>query len=276
MRRLLPVETHIASHLIRIGCLTPRITRTEKSTIISVPIFMTDEYAKCLMHLGLNPQSDLWDLERVVASLVPTNPSFEDFAWVEPIYHYMVAKGMYINMYGGYNIVYVEGASIIANKLVVNDDAQDMWNDLRVLFSFENGRCSAKWWVATTEPGKFYTQKPMNPSGAARIAFGQHRAWVEGKHQRQTALVQSSPILLHRDLNRDGLRTGDKMELCSSCGINQHTTDGKPSTIGKWSAGCLVGQDKNGHNIFMSTLRKDFRNHKGYEYVTTVLDPSKF
>ncbi|MDZ8140831.1 MAG: hypothetical protein RM049_37020 [Nostoc sp. DedQUE04] len=39
---------------------------------------------------------------------------------------------------------------------------------------------------ASTEPGKYYTENPMNSNGAFRIAFGNYQdAWKIGKHHEQ-------------------------------------------------------------------------------------------
>ena len=38
-------------------------------------------------------------------------------------------------------------------------------------------------WLATTEPGAYYTEHPVNPAGAARIEFGQYQAWRVGMHR---------------------------------------------------------------------------------------------
>ena len=73
---------------------------------------------------------------------------------------------------GEINIVYVERLN---EDGTVNDDAADKWNDLRVVIGFEGDKpvIFGKW-RATTEPGAYYTQHPVNPAGAARIEFGQY------------------------------------------------------------------------------------------------------
>jgi hypothetical protein len=60
-------------------------------------------------------------------------------------------------------------------------------------------------WEATTEPGRHYTEvKLLNPLGAARIAFGQYRAWKVGIHRNDhEALRQTRDITVYRDANRD-------------------------------------------------------------------------
>lgn len=177
------------------------------------------------------------------------------------------------------NIVYLEGVSDQTNWMfTINDNAVDYWNDLRLLIRIlPNGTpVIAHGWQATTGPGKPYIDNPMNPYGAARIAFGQYKAWVDGLHKGiQPALQQNGPIIVCRDLNKDGQRDGDRRHIVMST-VNQHTTSMSytGNEVGKWSAGCLVGKSYSGHMDFMETIRKDARyvSNKAYQFITTVLD----
>lgn len=125
----------------------------------------------------------------------------------------MTAQGYNVERTPGFrNIVYVEGVDA---ALTPNSDAPDLWNDRRIVFTFTaTGAVEVLLNVAaTTEPGRFYTLNPMQAGGAARITFGQHRAWKMGFHggavRGHPALVQCAPIRVHRDRNRDFKRTGD-------------------------------------------------------------------
>ncbi|MGL5926710.1 MAG: peptidoglycan-binding protein, partial [Chroococcidiopsis sp.] len=144
------------------------------------------------------------------------------------------------------------------------------FNDLRLVVS--NTGEIVGCWAATTEPGRYYTQNPMNPKGAARIAFGNYvDAWAIGRHHTQDALVQVGNITVHRDLNKDGMRTGDKLDTGSSFGINQHTTSNNPLEIGKWSAGCLVTPSPTSHAKFMQLMRDSGRKY----FDTTIIPGDK-
>ena len=134
-------------------------------------------------------------------------------------------------------------------------------------------------WDATTEPGKYYTSvRKIDPRGAARIAFGQYKAWSVGTHRAGTrtaheALVQTAPISVFRDLNEDFERQGDE-EASGLFGINQHWGYDLPkSDIGRASAGCLVGRTKSGHRAFMALCKADPRYvaSNGYRFMTTVM-----
>ncbi len=194
------------------------------------------------------------------------------------ILRYMVKKGYWIarapNMF---NIVYVEGVDTDGRP---NDDRANEWNDRRIVIQISAGGRPVMLVndQATTEPGRYYTQNPLNPLGAARIAFGQYKAWVDGMHKgRQPALVQVGPVRLHRDRNKDGKRSAsDPIDIGSSYGINQHSTSTEfdPAFVDKFSAGCMVGRRYRWHLSFMMIVRQDFRYvlNKGYVFMSAFID----
>lgn len=173
------------------------------------------------------------------------------------------------------NIAYLEDADA-DNWMPHQNPKLNVWDDVRIVFT-DDGEVLLSC-VATTEPGDYYTFKPMNKAGAARIAFGQYLdAWVLGYHFKQYALVQVGNISVHRDLNKDGKRTSDKV-YSGLFGVNQHTTGNSatsspPALIGKWSAGCLVGKNPATHyNQFMPLLK-----HSGVKtFDTAIIDGGDF
>jgi hypothetical protein len=170
---------------------------------------------------------------------------------------------------GEINIVYVEGLN---EDGTINDDASDKWNDLRVVIGFEGDKpVILGKWRATTEPGRYYTEHPVNPAGAARIEFGQYQAWRVGMHRGDhEALVQRGKVTVCRDLNKDMIRTGDARDSGDNFGINQHGPSGAdeaPDNIGKFSAGCLVGKSMAGHRAFMAIVKADTRFVADPEYL---------
>jgi hypothetical protein len=190
---------------------------------------------------------------------------------------------------GELNIVYVEG---INPDGTVNDDKMNQWNDLRLVIQADKnlqGKILGSW-AATTEPGWKYTNKPLNPQGAFRIAFGQYKAWVVGIHNNHhEALVQLwkpgeklenglrvGEIRGFRDRNKDGFRTGDPVVVATGIGINQHHGYNMKFVNGA-SAGCLVGRFEISHEKFMKIVKTDvrFKNNPNYIYWSTILDGSK-
>jgi len=194
------------------------------------------------------------------------------------ILRYMRKKDYWIALHPDtLNIVYVEGVNQHGEP---NADRANEWNDRRLVIQILPGG-QPRVLVndqATTEPGRFYTSNPLNSLGAARIAFGQYKAWINGKHKdKQPALVQVGNIRLHRDLDQNGIRSqADPIVVGNDFGINQHSTESGrvPAFVDKYSAGCLVGRRYRWHLSFMQTVRRDIRYlmHKDYRFMTTVIN----
>lgn len=175
-----------------------------------------------------------------------------------------------------YNIVYIEGVN--ANGQL-NSDSFNQWNDRRIVIEIASGTPQIVGnWLATTEPGDYYTKNPPNPKGVARIAFGQYNAWRVGYHYGTTgvetheALEQCGTIKVHRDRNKDGFRTGDPIDIGADFFINQHWGYDK-SLVGTASAGCLVGQSREEHKDFMQLIKQDrrYKLDPKYVYWTAVI-----
>jgi len=176
------------------------------------------------------------------------------------------------------NIVYIEGMDVDGKP---NPNTPNEFNDSRFVIRINragNPRIAGAW-EATTEPGKLFTLGPgTNPDGAARIAFGQYKSWSVGIHRKGSktaheALVQTAPIDIFRDLDRDFSRAGDR-KFTGIFGINQHAGLDVPKTdIRKASAGCLVGRTIVGHREFMKLCTADprFASNNGYRFMTAVL-----
>jgi len=175
------------------------------------------------------------------------------------------------------NIIYTEGINEDGTR---NDDAPNAFNDLRMVLTFVKGKPVLQGaWQATTEPGRRYTEQPLVAGGAARIAFGQYKAWQVGQHPRNSprshqALRQVRRVKVHRDYNKDYRRHGDKIEE-GLFGLNQHWGYDLPENdIRNASAGCLVGRTRAGHRDFMQIVKADprFKATGTYRFLTTILD----
>ncbi len=174
-----------------------------------------------------------------------------------------------------FNIVYVEGMNADGS---LNSDPPNYFNDRRLVIQIADGVPAIVGnWEATTEPGRRYTERPMNVGGAARIKFGQFKAWQVGIHgtsDRHEALLQSGgEITVHRDFNKDYQRTGDKLDK-GYFAVNQHWGFDLPhNNVYYASAGCLVGRTREGHREFMSLIKQDLRYQLNDRYIfyTTVI-----
>jgi peptidoglycan hydrolase-like protein with peptidoglycan-binding domain len=194
------------------------------------------------------------------------------------IVKYMQSKGYQISQgIKHYNLVYIEGMNSDGS---LNDDTPNYFNDRRIVLQILDGVPALIGnWEATTEPGNYYTQNPMNPKGTARIKFGQYKAWQVGIHygggsDPHEALVQAAPITVYRDVNKDNQRTGDKTDT-GLFDIDQHWGFDLPyNNVYYASAGCLVGRTRDGHREFMSLIKQDrrYQLNKNYLFYTTVID----
>ncbi len=193
----------------------------------------------------------------------------------------MMAQRFWVARHPKYcNIVYIEGCDPDGTP---NDNKPNRFNDVRLVFSLtEDGIPTIIGaWDGTTEPSKKWTMKPMDPEGAARIAFGQYKAWAVGTHHPDSpaahqALVQVDEVTVFRDLNKDFQRQGDKT-FAGIFGINQHWGYDLPKDdLGSSSAGCLVGRTKTGHRQFLSLIKQDLRFtiSNAYRFISTVMPVS--
>jgi len=193
---------------------------------------------------------------------------------------------------GEVNIVYLEGATVTKKEdalstITPNNDAPDLWNDVRMVISPNQfGEPNFKLLAdATSEPGlsATHSKRAQQTNGVFRIAIGyHHEKWRAGFHKgnlNHPALVQAAPILGTRDRNRDGKRTGD-LVTDNVKGLNQHgTRPGLTSMrVGEWSYACLVARIWAEHIKFMKLNQADPRYLKSVEflYSTTVVDYSRF
>jgi len=177
------------------------------------------------------------------------------------------------------NIVYIEGCDPDGRT---NGNKPNVFNDCRVVVSIhKNGAPILHGtWKGTTEPGEYWTIHPMDPNGAARIAFGQYKAWARGTHHagsvtQHEALVQVAEVTVYRDSNKTRQREGKT--YTGLFGINQHCGyDNPEDDLRTSSAGCLVGRTKDGHQQFMTLIKKDPRYvaNNGYRFMTTIMPAS--
>jgi hypothetical protein len=184
---------------------------------------------------------------------------------------YMISKGYTVNN-GGLNIAVLEGVN---SDGTLNNDAPDRFNDLLIVWDSDGKQPRLlQRHVCTCEPGKYYTDYPLNPKGAARIAFGQYRAWRIGFHQNKRdheALVQVDTVCVYRDENKDGKRTGDKLD-CGLFGINIHHGYDTPigGSIGRHSAGCTVIPSRANLRALLDLLKKSTAYQTSRNHVFTV------
>ena len=162
----------------------------------------------------------------------------------------------------GYKVF--EGPGIYDLNIVgirTEDDTANTFNDWLVVFYLLEPEGN---WVhfafpATTDPGLYWRENPMNVKGTAILVPGQYRgAYQLGKHRNSyEALQQKAPMKVYRDNNKDEVLDMDVPAEVGFFGINIHRASQTQASgsVNKWSAGCQVIQDPLHFNFFMELCR---------------------
>lgn len=168
------------------------------------------------------------------------------------------------------NICYVEGMNLDETS---NANRHNAWDDLRVVFRYDQGKATILGkWEATTEPGAYWTDHPMNSDGAFHIALGQQTAWVMGEYHGHPALRQSGNLSGTRDKVKDYKRDGGHVN--GQFGVHHHAGyNYKKDDIGRSSAGCQVGRTTAGHDDFIRIVSADrrYKADKKFVWTSTVM-----
>lgn len=135
-------------------------------------------------------------------------------------------------------------------------------------------------WEATTDPGKYWLENPMNPKGTAVLIPGQYRGtWKIGKHQNSyEALVQRKPVKVWRDNNKDEVIDYESFSTLNPVdegffGINIHRSNPYTESyvVNKWSAGCQVFKRVQDFVEFMDLCRQSSKIY-GNSFTYTLID----
>lgn len=160
-----------------------------------------------------------------------------------------------------------------------NDLKSNSFNDLIGVMYLFDGKWNSFCFPATTDPGMYWRENPMNVDGTAILVPGQYRgAYKIGKHKGYSALQQQKPLKIYRDSNKD-----DTLDMNSDSikegmyGINIHrASQANLSTkVNKWSAGCQVIQDPLQFEFLMSLARKASKIY-GNSFTYTLLTEDDF
>ncbi|MCW4027963.1 MAG: hypothetical protein NWE76_10840 [Candidatus Bathyarchaeota archaeon] len=125
-----------------------------------------------------------------------------------------------------------------------------------------------RYWEATTDPGKYYLQNPLDSGGTAIIVEGQYRgAYGLGTHAGQyEALCQiNGKIKVYRDANRDEVLDHDSESIQEGYfGCNIHKAGANSLNVDKWSAGCQVFAREEDFNELISLCKKQLQEHPSW------------
>lgn len=142
-----------------------------------------------------------------------------------------------------------------------DDHTPDVFNDcLAVLWEDKFG-----WNLiaheATTDPGLYYLNNPINSSGTFIMAPGFHKGlWKLGTHKGYEAFQQVGVATGWRDADRDkemDMMPGKTVQV-SNAGVNMHRAkdEGESQVVGQWSAGCQVRKRDDDHEIVIELAKR--------------------
>lgn len=142
-----------------------------------------------------------------------------------------------------------------------SDHTPNRFNDQIIVFWKYAGNWTLKQYKATTDPGLYYLEHPLNSHGTAILKPGQYRgAYKIGLHRgKYKALTQKGPVTVIRDFDRDGnLDFHSGREQSGLFGINIHRSNanGESTLVDRWSAGCQVFANSNDFAEFMKICTK--------------------
>lgn len=160
------------------------------------------------------------------------------------------------------------------SKLVRSNQFDD---EIHVFYVNEQGKWNYHIFPATTDPGQYWLDNPMNPQGTAFLKRGQYLdAYGMGFHRGQyEALVQLEDVTVIRDYDRKGvfnLFESGKPDT-GRFGINVHRANaaGIVKTIDRHSAGCLVFANPEEYDYFIQLCRIH-RELYGNRFTLTLVD----
>ncbi len=167
------------------------------------------------------------------------------------------------------NIIGIRSSGTVANSF--NDS-------INLFYKIPDGTVQFHSFKATTDPGMFWLNNPINQIGTAILKPGQYKQSHKiGLHRgKYLALVQQNPVTVIRDGNRNAILdfTAAK-EQTGLFGINIHhaAATGLTKTVDKYSAGCQVLANINDFNLLMQ-LAKQHAGLYGNSFTYTLINQS--
>ena len=156
------------------------------------------------------------------------------------------------------------------------DRTSNAFNDrICVAYRDESGWIS-RTFQATTDPGLYYRENPLNVRGTAIMCPGQYRgSHVLGYHRGQyRALVQDRPVQYWRDGNRDevlDMVPGTEEEAVVGLNIHRASASRASSRIGRFSAGCQVIADPEEFDVLIALCEKSAELY-GNRFTYTLIE----
>jgi len=147
---------------------------------------------------------------------------------------------------------------------------------ITVFYKTNDGTIQFHPFKATTDPGTFWLENPLNPQGTAILKQGQYiNSHMIGMHRgKYLALVQQRPVTVLRDYDRKAvLDFLNGKEDTGLFGINIHRAaeTGTTRYIDKYSAGCQVFASASDFQAFMQLCERHKQLY-GNNFTYTLID----
>lgn len=165
------------------------------------------------------------------------------------------------------NIVGLRTGDVIANRFI---------DQVHVFYRTSSTKWNHHVYNATTDPGTFWLNNPMQPEGTAILAQGQYvDAYELGLHKGEyEALVQRKPVTIYRDYDRTAyldMLNGKAETGFFGIDIHRALSEGKTFYVDEFSAGCQVFQDADDFMEFLG-LCKQHSQLYGNSFSYTLID----
>lgn len=149
-------------------------------------------------------------------------------------------------------------------------------DEIHVFFRDDRNKWHHYLFKATTDPGTYWLNNPMQPQGTAILAAGQYEgAYQLGYHQgKYLALVQRKPVTVIRDYDRNAtLDFFNGTQTTGLYGINIHRAmlNGTTKSVDKHSAGCQVFSNINDYLFFLKLCERHGELY-GNQFTYTLID----
>lgn len=142
-----------------------------------------------------------------------------------------------------------------------------------VIWRTNKNELKMKIWPASTKPGLYYFNNPMNGKDTCIIKEGQYKsAYAIGEYHGYKALRQVKPLVYYRDSNRDSVADYNEATLQTAIRQTHIHKSGKDSVIvHNWSAGCQVFKREADYNEFMNIVTKSAKYY-GNTFTYTLFE----
>ncbi len=170
--------------------------------------------------------------------------------------------------------------NILGVRLVVDENKFD--DIIGMAYIDGAGKECVKMWAATTDPGWYWLENPLNKKGTAILVPGQYKGVykIDYHNGQYEALCQrKGKVRVFRDNDRDKEHDMKYNTIAKGdFGINIHRSNPYTESyqINKWSAGCQVFKRIRDFEQFMTLVSMEEKYHGNDTHTYTLLEKADF